>query len=128
MANDFTALGSAIYARLSGQGTVNVYYALAPQGGTPPYCIYQRQDAVDEYTFTSSEVSTDYIVKVVSNRNWPGEAQSVYGHIHTAMQNASLSISGYQLLRCRRLSTIEYREPDGFWHIGGVYRIDAHQT
>jgi hypothetical protein len=124
MANDFAALGSALYARLGTAGTVGVYYALAPQGGTPPYCIIQRQAGVDEYTFTDGGVSTDYVVKIVSNRQWPNEAYQVYTHIHDALQDAPLTVTGFQLLRCRRRSTIEYREPEGFWHVGGIYRID----
>lgn len=126
--NDFAALGSALFTRLNAQGTVGVFYALAPQGGTPPYCIIQRQAAVDEYTFTSSEVSSDYVVKIVSNRNWPGEAYQVYMHIHNALQDAPLSVAGFSLLRCRRRSTIEYRDPEGYWHVGGLYRIDIHAT
>jgi hypothetical protein len=126
MANDYTALGSAIYSVLNAAGTVDVHYALAPQGSTPPYCIFQRSTAADDYTFTSSGVSADYIVKVVSNRNWPGEAQEVYGHIHTAMTNAALSVSGYTLIRSRRDTSVEFRDEDGFWHVGGIYNVDIH--
>lgn len=128
MANDFTALGSALASHLGTAGTVPAYYALAPQGQQPPYCIIQRQAAVDEYTFTDGGVSTDYVVKVVSNRNWPGEAYQVYGHIHDAMQDAPLSVTGFQLLRCRRRSTVEYRESSGYWHVGGLYAIHIWGT
>jgi hypothetical protein len=130
MANDFTALGSALFARLNNQGTVGVYYGLAPQGGTPPYCIIQRQAAVNEYTFGTAGggVSTDYMVKIVSNRNWPGEAYQVYTHVHNAMQDAPLTVTGFTLLRCRRQSTIEYRDTDGYWHVGGLYRLDLWES
>lgn len=127
MANDFTAMSSALYSVLNAAATVDVYYALAPQGSTPPYTIFQRSAAVDDYTFTSAGVSADYIVKVVSNRNWPGEAMEVYGHIHSAMDDATLTISGYSHLRCRRDSSLEFRDDEGFWHVGGIYSVDIHE-
>lgn len=80
--------------------------------------------ATDEYTFNTHGVDADYAVKVVSNRLWPAEAQTIYTHIHTAMQDAPLSVTGYTSLRCRRKSTIEYRDNDGFWHVGGIYAIE----
>ena len=78
MANDFTAMSSALYSVLNAAATVDVYYALAPQGSTPPYTIFQRSAAVDDYTFTSSGVSADYIVKVISNQK---SIPAIYGYI-----------------------------------------------
>lgn len=129
MANDFTALGSAIYSRLGTAGTVSIFWGLAPQGQQPPYVVFDRLATTDAYTFGArSEISTDFSVKVISNRNSPGEAALVYGHIHNAMQDAPLAVTGFTLLRCRRRSTIQYREPDGFWHVGGIYRIDLTEV
>lgn len=122
--NDSLAIGSAIYSRLTSQGTVSVYHMLAPEGSTPPYVIYQRMAASDEYTFTTHGMDTDYMVKVVSNRKWSSEAQNVYTHIHVAMQDAPLNITGYTSLRCRRKSTLEYPDMDQFWHVGGIYAIE----
>jgi len=128
MATPHAALGSAINSALSG-GTVSVYDTLAVQGGTPPYAIFQAQNPGEmEYTFSSSGLRADYVLKVISNRTWPGEAQQVYNHIHNLMQNAALSVSGYRVLRCRVSSGIKYRDEDGFWHVGGVYRIDLQQS
>jgi hypothetical protein len=124
--SDFQAFGSAIYAALGGTAAnPPVFQGLAPQSTTPPYTVFQRQTAVDNYTFTGSGISADYVVKVVSNRRAQHEAQAMYGSVHATVQNAALSISGYQTLRCRRTETLEYRDGDGFWHVGGVYRIDA---
>jgi len=128
MLNDFAAFGSAIYSRLSSQGTVGVYNTLAPQGTNAPYCIFQRQNAVDENTFAdggAGGIVADYAVKIVSRDKLIGEAQSLYGHIHTAMQDAPLSAVGLNFIRCRRTSTLSYRDPDGYWHVGGIYRIEA---
>lgn len=126
MINDFTAFGSAIYGRLGTAGTVGVYNTLAPQGTPAPYCIFQRQAATDEHTFGDGKgIVTDYAVKVVSSHKFIGEAQAIYGHIHTAMEDAPLSATGLNFIRCRRTSTLSYRDPDGYWHVGGIYRIEA---
>ncbi len=132
MANDAAAIGSALYSAIGGAGTVvgvNLYYGLAPQGSAPPYAIFQRQDALDDYRFGDyRDVSTDYVVKVVSNRGFPTEARTHYERFDTALQDASLSVSGFQLIRCRRMTQIEYRDGDGFWHCGGIFRVDIHKT
>lgn len=128
MANDAAALGSAIYGAIGSAGTavgVNLYYALAPQGGAAPYAIFQRQVALDGYGFAGArDVSTDYLVKVVSNKTFPTEARAVYERFDNALQDAALNVSGYRLMRVRRTSQVEYRDTDGYWHVGGLYRID----
>ena len=128
-ANDFTTFQAAIYTALGGTAsTPAAYYALAPQGSTPPYTIFQRMTGSDEYTFTSGGVGSDYMVKVISNRQWPGEAYAAYGTVHTALQGKQLTISGHTALRCERRTTIEYQDNDRFWHVGGIYRIEAYRT
>lgn len=138
MPNDFALLGSAIVARLgtvqytytanSGSattGSVGVYNTLGPQGSAVPYIVFQQAAGSDEYTFNTRSESLDYIVKAVSNRTYPGaQAYPIYGGAHDALQDASLSVSGYTVLRCRRMSRFEYRDQDGYWHVGGTYRID----
>lgn len=129
MANDMMAMGSAIYNKLGGTAaTPAVYYALAPQSTQPPYVIVQRLSAADEYTFTGQGVSAEYVVKVVSNRQWPSEAWAAYGTVHNTLQDASLTIPGYTALRCERSSTVEYIDPERFWHVGGIYRVEAWQS
>ena len=129
MANDFVAMGSAIYSVLNAAGTVSVYQDIAPQGGTPPYAIFGRLVANDTHHMAAGEsgVDADYMVKVISNRTYSGEAQTIYGHLHDAMDNAALSVSGYTLLRCRRDSTLSFRDDEEFWHVGGIYGISIHE-
>lgn len=129
MATDFEAIGSALYSALGGTAG-SVFYALAGSANpvNPPYTIVQRQNAIDEYTFTSHGVSADYLVKAVSNRTWPSEAYTHYGSAHARIQGTALTVTGYAALRCQRINTVEYRDSDGYWHVGGVYRIDIHGT
>lgn len=127
MANDFSAFASAVYSALGGTAaTPRAYYAHAPQGSTPPYTVFQRMTATDEYTFDSNGIGADYVVKVISNRQWPGEAYAAYGSVHAAIQAEHLTMSGFTALRCERRSTVEYMDNDRYWHVGGIYRIEAH--
>lgn len=125
---DFGAIGSAFYSLLVAATALPVHQQLAPQGTKPPYVIFQRQAAVDEYTFTDKAVSADYLVRVVSNRTWPSEAQQAYDTLHMGIQDGVLSATGYNVLRMRRRSTVEYRDADGYWHVGGLYRIDVEKV
>lgn len=125
---DFVALGSAIYKACDNASTVPVYYGLAPQSSACPYIVINRQSAIDEYTFNSQGVSTDYQVKVVSDRGWPMQAATLYDALHNVLQGKVLTVAGYAALRCERTSTIEYRDADGFWHVGGLYRVDVHKV
>lgn len=132
MANDFFAFGSAIYNKIGTAGTVTVYNTIAAQGATPPYVIFQRNAGGDEYTFGTAgnhEVDTNYVVKAVSNRLWTEEAELIYGQYHALLQGAQLSATGFTFLRCQRATTIPpFQDSEGYWHVGGVYRIEAHQT
>lgn len=140
MANDFGAQGSALYGRLgtvqytyrtSGTtlttGTLGVYDAMAPQGGTAPYVIFQFMTSADEYTFAGGHgESTEIMVKAVSNRQYASmQAEPIYSQAHTALQHAALTITGTNLLRLRRNSRIKYRDSDGYWHVGGLYSVDT---
>jgi hypothetical protein len=142
MANDFGVQGSAIYARLgtvqytyrtSGTatttGSVPVYDTLAPQGGSVPYpyIIYQFMASVDEYKFAGGHgESTDILVKVISNRQFPSmQAEPIYAQAHAALQHAALTLNGTNLLRFERGSRVKYQDSDHYWHVGAIYRVDS---
>jgi hypothetical protein len=128
----FSALGSALYAAIgTAAGTVApmaVYQGMAPQGSVFPYAMFNQQTARDEYTFTSRGMTASYQVKVVSNRQSDSEARAAYDRLHANLQDAPLTVTGYTLMRMRRETTIEYQDPDRFWHVGGIYRIDIEEA
>lgn len=143
MANEFAALGSALYGCLgtvqysyhaggtaTTSGTLGCYDTLAPQGVNAPYVIFQLQDSLDEYTFgTKSGESADYLVKAVSNRQYATmQAFAIYDQAHEVLQDAALSVNGHTTLRVRRTSRVQYRDADSYWHVGGIYRIDIWET
>lgn len=121
---DLVAMGSAIYTMLDNASTVPVHYALAPQGSACPYVVVQRQSGRDDYSFTGRMISADYVVRVVSDRNWPTQAATIYDTLHASIQDGLGTVTGLKTLRFRRTSTIEYRDGDGYWHVGGLYRVD----
>lgn len=129
--NHIQALGSALYSRLNTQGTISIYYQLAPQNTSPPYAIFQPQSpGVDEYAFGSTEsnlVSCVYTLKVVDDSTWPSNGWSLYQHLDTAIQGFEISVSGYDTLRVQRESSIEFRDQEDNWHCGGLFRIDLHK-
>lgn len=129
MATDFEAIGSALYTALGGTaGTV--YYSLAPQQTAPPYIIVARDSGSDDYAFGGDTVTdTTYVIKAVSNRQWPtSEAYGLYADAHAKVQNVALSMTGYTALRCVRQVTLEYQDTDRYWHVGGVYRVEVDKT
>lgn len=129
MANAHALIGSAVYGVLSA-GTVPVFHTIAPQGSAVPYAIMQpQQPGVDSYTFGAGrEISADWVVKVISDRQWPGEAINLFTYMDGLMQDAALAVAGWRVLRCRRLSSLQYQDPDRFWHVGGVYRVDLSKV
>ena len=144
MSDSFSAMGSALYGRMgtvsytyrtngtaTATGTLGTYDSLAPQNTNPPYVIIQLATSLDEYTFQPDDhgESIDFILKVVSDRYYASaQAFGIYGQAHAALQDAPLSVAGHYLLRCRRTSRIQYRDADGYQHVGGMYRVDIWET
>lgn len=143
MSDQFSALGSALYARLGTvqytyrtngtvtvTGTLPTYDSLAPQGTNPPYVIFQLASSLDRYQFGGDAgESADYLIKVVSDRQYASaQAFGIYHQAHTQVQDAPLVVANNQLLRCRRSSRFQYPDAEQYWHVGGYYRIDTWQT
>ena len=124
-----SALGSAVYALVDGATSTPVYYATGPQGTAHPYVIGQRQDGRDERTFAGQGFNADYVIKAVSRDQWPTGALRIYEGVHGSIDGGGTAVvSGYKLLRFERQSTVEYRDPDGYWHVGGIYRAEIWEA
>ena len=136
MANARLNLDKAIFEKLNVSAVTNVatggvYNTLAPKPATAPYVIFQAMSKLDEHSFNGRFVNAVYMVKAVSRNPWPKEAMDVDTQIDTALEDASLSITGYAHLLCRRESDIYLVEEEAgvIWHhIGGLYRIMADQS
>lgn len=127
--NDLLLMGSALLNYLTTNGTISAYYQKAPQGTNTPYVLIQMMSARDEYSFNDGGITADYSIKVVSDRKFPLEAIQLYGNTHSLIQDGTVSVGGYNLLRIRRESIFSpYCDPQDFWNVGGIYNLDIWQT
>ena len=137
MANLRVNLDTAVFdvlniESITNEATGGVFNGVAPQGIDPPIVVFQAMSKVDDYfAYTGRGAAAVYMVKAISRSPWPKEAGDIDTQIDSAMQDASLSITGYSLLMCRRESDIYLVEDQGgviYQHIGGLYRILADQS
>lgn len=127
MNDELFLVGSAVYNHLKTNGSVNIYYHKAPQTETEDYALIYFVNASDEYTFNDKGSSGDYQLKVISGKNFPEQAIKLYGYLHGLLQDANLSIPGYDILRVQRRSTFNFEDQKHFWNVGGLYTIDIWQ-
>lgn len=137
MANLRVNLDTAVYDTLNVASVVNeatggVYNSVAPLGVEPPYVVFQAMSKVDDYwSYTGRGGEATYMVKVITRSAWPKSAGDIDTQVDSVMQNASLSISGFSLISCRRESDIYIVEDlDGvtYQHVGGLYTIIADES
>lgn len=132
----YSRLGTVVYTYPTGSGTamysgsVPVVNTLALQQTLPPYIVFQLQTGIPEYAFAGDEgESFDYLVKAVSLRNFPSqESNPIFEKASITLQDAPLSVAGYSVLRVRRGSRVRYRDQQGYWHVGAIFRIDIVRT
>lgn len=123
--NELLHLGSAIFNHIKTNGTIDCYYHKAKQSATVPYCLVYFMSANDDYTFSDNGLNADYVIKVISDKNFPEESIRLYGEIHSLVQDSQLSIPGYDVLRIRRESLMQYEDQMHFWNVGGLYNFDV---
>lgn len=129
---------TALYSRLAGDlgtatlgtlGCTGVYRFQAPQGSAEPYVIYQQQAGTDSYTFSARDGrSLVYLVKAVDVGPSGLRAAQMAERIDTLLTDKPLTLSGWQNLRLRRESDVEYTEIDAgktYQHYGALYRVDV---
>jgi len=122
--NNLLAMGKALFNHLDTNSSMDVYYQKAKQSVKPPFCVITFISATDDYTFNSSGMNADYMIKVVSDKLFPDTAIEDYGAIHTLLQDASIAVENSVLLRIRRESLIQFQDPQDFWNVGGIYNLD----
>ena len=111
--------------------TGGVYNTQARKNTKPPYVIFQIMSKLDEHSFNGRYANSLYMVKAVSQSEWPKEALDVDTEIDTVMEDASLTVTGFSPLLCRRESDFVMAETvngQSWQHAGGVYRIIADQS
>jgi hypothetical protein len=110
-------------------GITGVYRMQAPQGSVEPYVVFQEQAGVDSYTFNARDArSLVYLVKVVDVGPSGLRAAQAAERIDTLLTDKALSLSGFNNLRIRRESDVEYTENDNgtiYQHYGALFRVDV---
>ena len=129
----YLAIGSALHTLIDSATSLTVYNERALEGAATPYVVFQRQDARDRYAMSGKEwIDADYVVKVVSTAYGPTAAQAAYESLHGSIQHGgTIAVNGYTLTHFERQATIQYQENaanGGFWHIGGIYRIQVWEA
>ena len=137
MANLRVNLDTAIFSTLNvasvtNEATGGVFNSVAPQGAEPPFVVFQAMSKTDDYfAYTGRGAEAVYMVKTIAQSPWPKSAGDIDTQVDSVMQDASLSITGFSLLSCRReedIYLVEDQEGVIYQHVGGLYRIVAAQT
>lgn len=126
MSDSFSAMGSALYAKIAPVNGSAIYDTLAPTTVSPPFEIFQRMTGLDWHTFNTQGLDLEYMVKSISDRYWPHTAYARYGTVHAAIEDATFTIPGFAQLRFRRRSTLNYQDTNMFHHVGGIYRVEIY--
>ena len=125
----FTALNVTSLTDLAPGGIFNT---LAPKGTAAPYVLFQVSSKIDDnFSYTKRGADAVYIVKAISQSPWPKEASDIDTQIDALLENATLTISGYTQLVCRRQSDFSFTEDVGgevYQHQGGLYGITADES
>ena len=137
MANLRVNLDTAIFSTLNvasvtNEATGGVFNSVAPQGAEPPFVVFQAMSKTDDYfAYTGRGAEAVYMVKAIAQSPWPKSAGDIDTQVDSVMQDASLSITGFSLLSCRReedIYLVEDQEGVIYQHVGGLYRIVADQS
>lgn len=131
---DTSAVDAAILAKLLGDSTLmalvpdGVYWDIAKSSATR-FVIVSQLAHEDTYQLGGSawEVG-EYLVKAVIKETSGVDAKTAAARIHTLLQDASLTITGYGLMRIQRAERVRYTEidddADARWqHRGGRYSV-----
>lgn len=131
-------IDAALYTKITGTAAITgllasataVFNHLAPQSTDEPYVVFGQQAAVPEFTFGGVAYETlTYMVKGVTKGPSGKVAGSIASQVDAALNDGTLTISGYSLMYCRRASAIDYVEagPAGvvYHHRGALYDIWA---
>ena len=137
MANARNAIDTALYELLSATTALlnvapgGVHNTVAPRDAKYPMVVFQAITKLDEHTFSGRFANAVYLVKAISKSPWPKEAGTIDTQIDAVLEDASLSISGFTQLLCRRTEDFYFPEDEGgavYQHQGGMYNIVADQT
>jgi len=132
---DSAAVDAALVAKLSSDATLTalmtdgVYFDIAPHGKTK-FVIVSLLAEEDEPMFTGRAYEEGlYLVKAVSSESSAVNARSAAARIDALLENGTLTVTGYSLMRLTRVNRVRYMEVDEadttirWQHQGGHYSV-----
>lgn len=138
-----TATRRAIYGKMSGDTTLTnmlaagapgytqaIYHYEAPQDVRFPFVIFSKSSGVPTEAMSDpSAYETDvWLIKGVDQSSSADKVEAIAARIAVLLNDASLSISGANLMYLRRQSDVDYSElSDGvsYRHCGSLFRLVA---
>jgi hypothetical protein len=116
--------GTAVTAQLA--GTTAVYDTVIPQSATYPCVVFQQQAWGVETLDPQRREDAWITIKAVGTVSYR-QAGSIDNSLDLLLDGGSLSVTGHNVLWCKRQSQIRYSEPRAgggyYYHQGGIYRI-----
>lgn len=117
---------TALVASTGGPFT-GVYHRQAPKGAPTPFVLFTKMAGTPTYTFGGLGLQSDvWLAKAVDRNANSGPAEDLAAAITACLTDAPLSIAGSPLLYLRRISDVDYGEPDGdhmYVHVGATWRL-----
>lgn len=125
------AADATLVAMLANGTAASIHNTDAPRGASLPYIIFGLQASADDDRHDTKYLDYHYRVKAVSSTSKKNAGQ-IADQFETTLDRAALSVTGYNVLWCRRESEFSYVEYDPagerFWHVGGIYRIRLNES
>jgi hypothetical protein len=128
-----SAIGTALVTTLRANVALaaaapgGVWRDVAPASQTPPFVVVSLQAGDTDEEFRHSQIEHEYwLVKAVTKGSSGATAETAAAAIYTALQGATLTISGYTAMDVSYVEPIDYLETDGetrWHHRGGIYRV-----
>lgn len=131
-----SAVDDGLVAALTGDSTLaglapgGIWQDIAQEAAALPYVIWSISLASDEPQFGSTAWEEGlYLVKGVAASKAASDA--VAARIHALLQDATLTIAGYDSMDVHRVDRVNYTEADGakrYYHAGGLYQVKACES
>jgi hypothetical protein len=136
-----TAIRRALYGKLAADTTLNnllgtpasgyskaIYHQQAPAGATYPFVVFNKQAGTPTEAFNDpSAYDTDiWLVKAVDRDTSADDAEAIADRVQVLLNDATLSISGGELMYLRRQSDVQFSEVTQgvtYQHAGSLYRL-----
>lgn len=144
MATPSGGVYAALYAKLGATSAVTALLATPPAGWTAaifdenvpdkqktPYIVIRKMANPVDRTFGRRAFDGLYWVAAVTAQLYPDQATDLDSAIDTALEGASLAVTGFTSIWCQREGEQSLNPTEGsqsFWLFGGLWRIEHEEA